>query len=353
MSGPVVFLPRISSHNFPSSRRNQGPAVFLDNSLFNPEEYASGEPGERRLWYVAVTRCQKFLNITSQKRPRKGPTDYYNEIKHNYVQDKGEISDRPKGKPTVPLNVDLLPTTYTDLSYYWRCPFEYQLRALMDFSPGVTEAYGYGQQIHNILTEIHTRALSGEILSSKEAAELVDERFHLRYTREKPLEVLRDAAKDSLKRFIDEYPNHGRYVLEAEKNFEFVDTESGALVTGNIDLLQKVEESASGEEVLTPVGIVDFKTHSWGEASDFFRNCDEAISQLRLYAIAVRDALHMEPHSAHVYFLSPKKPDESLLRDGVQEKVSVDITQDRLCRNSYTYKKHRKRHPWKYSEQAF
>lgn len=233
-------------------------------------------------------------------------------------------------EPSAPLNVDLLPTTYTDLSYFWRCPFEYQLRALMGFNPGVTESYGYGQQIHNILTEVHLKALNGEILSASEVAELADERFHLRYTRAGPLRILKGAAKDSLKRFITEYPDHGDYVLEAEKPFEFVDSESGALITGTIDLLQKVETTLSGERTLTPVGVVDFKTHGWKKASDYFRSREEAVAQLRLYAIAVREALHMEPHSAHVHFLVPKEPPDDLRKEGVQERVEVDITPERL-----------------------
>ena len=327
---PVVFLPRVSSANFPSSKRNHGPNVFLDTDMFDPKDYASGDIGERRLWYVALTRCQKFLNITSQNRKRKRPTKFYAEIKHDYVQDRGEIEDRSKIDPSTPFNVDLIPTTYTDLNYYWRCPFEYQLRALMGFKPGVNESYGYGQQIHNILTEVHSKARNGELLSGDEVAELANKRFHLRYTRNKPLEILKDAAQKSLKRFIDTYPDHGKYVLEAEKQFEFVDPESGALITGTIDLLQRIEETPLGGQTLIPVGIVDFKTHGWSKASDYFRSRKEAKEQLRLYARAVHDALNMEPHSATVHFLGPNAPSEDLQKEGVCEKVEVDISEGKL-----------------------
>jgi len=328
---PVVFLPRVSSANFPSSKRNQGPETFLDADLFDPAEYASGDEGERRLWYVALTRCRKFLHVTSPERRGKRPTEYFREIEHDYVQKAGKITERPKGEPKAPLNVDLLPTTYTDLNYFWRCPFEYQLRALMGFNPGVTESYGYGQQIHNILTEVHKKALDGQYLSAAEVAQLADERFHLRYTRDRPFEILRGAARDSLTRFIEKYPDHGQYVLQAEKPFEFVDPQSGALINGTIDLLQKVEELPSGEKVLRPVGVVDFKTHGWKKATDFFRSRDDAIAQLQLYAIAVREALHMEPHSAQVHFLCPKPPPDDLKKEGVDEDVQVDISPRRLA----------------------
>lgn len=327
---PVVFLPRVSSANFPSSRRNQGPETFLDAHLFDPAEYASGDEGERRLWYVALTRCRKFLNISSPDRHGKRATKYFREIEHNYVQRSGVIADREKGRPKVTLNVELLPTTYTDLNYFWRCPFEYQLRALMGFNPGVGEQYGYGQQIHNILTEIHKKALDAEYLTAEEVAMLADQRFHLRYTRGEPFEMMKSVAKKSLERFVEKYPDHGEYVLQAEKPFEFVDAQSGALINGTIDLLQKVEELPSGDAVLRPVGIVDFKTHGWKRPSDFFRSRDEAIAQLQLYAIAVREALHMEPRSAKVHFLGPNPPPDDLKKEGVSEEVSVDISKKQL-----------------------
>jgi DNA helicase-2/ATP-dependent DNA helicase PcrA len=327
---PVVFLPRVSSANFPSSKRNQGPETFLGADLFEPAEYAGGDEGERRLWYVALTRCRKFLHVTSPDRRGKRPTEYFKEIEHDYVQKVGAINERSKGEPKAPLNVDLLPTTYTDLNYFWRCPFEYQLRALMGFNPGVTESYGYGQQIHNILTEVHKKALDGKYLSAAEVSQLADERFHLRYTRDRPFEILKSAAQDSLTRFIEKYPDHGQYVLQAEKPFEFVDHQSGALINGTIDLLEKVEDLPSGEKVLRPVGVVDFKTHGWKKATDFFRSQDDAIAQLQLYAIAVREALHMEPQSAQVHFLCPKPPPDDLKKEGVTEDVRVDISQQRL-----------------------
>jgi len=200
----------------------------------------------------------------------------------------------------------------------------------MGFNPGVTESYGYGQQIHNVLTEIHLRALRGDHLSGDEVDQLLDTRFHLRYTRDGPLLTLKTAAKLSLKRFFNEYPDHAKYVLEAEKPFEFVDSESGALITGTIDLLQKVDETPAGERKMTPVGIVDFKTHSWRKTSDFSRDRQQAANQLRLYALAVQAALHMEPLSARVHFLGPKELPEDLKNEGVLEKVEVNIGKDQL-----------------------
>lgn len=327
---PVVFIPRVSSRNFPSSFRNRGPETFVDEHLFNPKMYASGDDGERRLWYVALTRCQKFLNITSPKRKGKKPTEYFNEIGHSYVQKFGDIENRPKGVPTPPSDVGTLPTTYSDLRYWWRCPFEYQLRSLMGFGPGVKEAYGYGQQIHNVLAELHKCAKAGTAMSTTEAMKLVEKRFHLRYTRDgliyKPLTTLREAAKKTLQLYLEKYPENSKYILEAETPFEFVDSDSGALISGTIDLLQQLD-TVTGKA--TPVAVVDFKTHKWKDLESFEQKKREVEDQLLLYAVAARRALGFDTQEARAHFLSPRRLNEDDHEKGLHDMFTVNVDKSR------------------------
>lgn len=332
---PVVFIPRVSSANFPSNKRNHGPETFLDSSHFNKKDYTSGDDGERRLWYVPLTRCRKFLNISSQDRKGKRPAIFYKEIEHDYVQKRGPVEDRKKGTPTPPANVELFPTTYSDVNYYWRCPFEYQLRNLMGFSPGVSEAYGYGKQIHNILAEIHKLVSEKKEINDKLIKDLVKKCFHLRYTRDgetfKPFSMLRDAAEEAILRFQKDYPANDKYVLESEKPFEFIEKESGALISGSIDLIEQVNETPSGETVRIPVAVVDFKAIKWpteDKIETFFRRKVEVERQIKLYAIAVQNAFGYDAKEARVHFLNKNAPPDDLIKQGVQEVIKVDITSE-------------------------
>ena len=327
---PVTFIPRVSSYHFPSSYRNRGPETFLSSDVFDSDGYASGDEGERRLWYVALTRCRKFLHITSLDRSRKRPTVYFKEISHDYIQREGRIPDRKKGEPTRPANAELLPTTYSDLETFWRCPFEYQLRSVMDFSPGVKESYGYGQQLHNALAEIHQRALDGESVTKDEAHRLIEARFHLRYTSGTPFEQLKQAAKDSIGRYLDQYPDNTEFVLRAEQPFEFVDDESGALVNGTIDLLERVEVTESGKIERDPVAVIDFKTHRWQTLDEYYATRDAVENQLRMYAIAVRKALGFAANKARAHILSPHGPPEELVDQGVTEQIDIDVSESAL-----------------------
>ena len=314
---PVVFVPRVSSANFPSSLRNRGPATFLGGELFDSGEYAGGDDGERRLWYVALTRCQRFLNISSPNRRNKRPTSYFTDIEHDIVGRDDQVVELAKDRPVPPANAQLLPTTFTELNYYWRCPFEYQLRALMGFEPGVQESYGYGQQIHNILAEIHQSALQGHTMSANQVSGLIEERFHLRYTTDgnefKPLTQLREAAKRSIVRFLDSYPDTTKFVLHAEKPFEFLDKESGALISGVVDLIERIDDTQPDSSTRIPVAIVDFKTHRWGKVEQYVLRRKEVEAQLRLYAVAAGHAWGLEARTAYAHF--PKSSTASASHD--------------------------------------
>ena len=186
---PVVFLPRISSRVFPSSLRTRPPETFLPPGSYDTGPYVGGDDGERRLWYVALTRCAKFLHISSLERRGTKPTPYFREIDHHCVFPPGsEPPEHTHINPTPPADSNLLQTTYSDLAAFRRCAREYQLRALMDFSPGVGEQFGYGQRIHDILAEVHNMAIGGDTITPDVIRQLVAQRFHLRYTRGKPFD---------------------------------------------------------------------------------------------------------------------------------------------------------------------
>jgi len=296
---PVVFVPSIFSYHFPSSRRNRGMETFLPG-----KRYATGDDGERRLWYVALTRSKKFLQVSSVSRTRCKPQSFITEINHVYVCDSSEDSTtRLRVKPVPPVNAELLPTTYSDLNYYWNCPYDYQLRRLMGFGPRISQVFGYGQQIHNLLAIVHEAARDGSVPDDEKLTKLVDDNFSLRYTAEGPFENMKKAAFVTIGNYLGAMGKKlPSLVLEVEKPFEFV--LEGALISGTIDLLEQVD-AKTGQHI--PVGVVDFKTGIDEDPKQFKERFDAANKQVILYAIAAREALRLNPRRATVHFLDTKK----------------------------------------------
>jgi DNA helicase-2/ATP-dependent DNA helicase PcrA len=319
---PVVFLPEISSRIFPSGQRNRGIEVFLQPDECNLQAYKSGDEGERRLWYVALTRSKKFLCITAVDRRGKKPTNYYSEINHVYVQDRGnDLTHRYRSNPSaVSLKIELFPTNYSDLNYYWQCPQDYRLRRLMGFGPTIGQEFGYGQQVHNLLTAIHEQAPKGGV-TIEWVERLVDERFSLRYTTGDPYELMKSAAKRTLVKYIERFKNIDKLVYYPEKPFEFVMDE--ALISGTIDLLEEINSITTERP---SVSVVEFKTGST-DTDNFEERLENVEKQLGLYALATKQALRMEPISAHTHFLSPDKLDyrEINISEEAQNRVREEV----------------------------
>ena len=323
---PVVFLPRVSSANFPSSLRNRGPDTFLEPGVFDGSVYVGGDDGERRLWYVGITRCAKFLNVSSLDRARKRPTAYFRELAHDCVRRNGEDPTiREKVGPAAPANARLIPTTYSDLATYWRCRYEYQLRALMKFSPGVREQFGYGQQVHNLLNELHEGAVRGDGVELSAVRPLVMERFHLRYTTGAPLNAMREAVVIGLERYVARYGALLREARAVEKPFELIDAESGALISGVVDLLERVNSDGAegGRDI---VGIIEFKSSRIDSEEKYLEISRAAEEQLRLYALGVRYALFMDPGHAALHIISHRDVPKEMAELGMNDRISVDVS---------------------------
>ena len=195
----------------------------------------------------------------------------------------------------------------------------------MDFSPGVGEQFGYGQRIHDILAEVHNMAIGGETITPDLIRRLVAQRFHLRYTRGKPFDILRRAASDALVRYVERAGDALSLARAAEKPFELIDRDSGALITGVVDLLERAEDSAppSQREI---IGLVDFKASRIRTMEEYEETVDAALEQLQLYAVGVSYAFDMEPAEATARILSPRPLPDELKTSGRDEwiKVAVD-----------------------------
>jgi len=334
---PVVFIPALTNRRLPSQRRNTGSEHLLrvDECVGRPS--ASGNIDEERerydeelrLWYVALTRSKKFLFISGLEYPRTRTSQFASNIQHDYVcTNPSAIFNRPQRiNPVVPVDAAILPTTFSDLRYYWECPRDYLYRRLMGFSPGVNESYGYGQQIHNMLALLHN-SIASQVVNEAWIESQVDEHFNLRYTRGAPLEAMKAAAKRVIKSYFNNDPELREKVLQAEKPFEFIFED--ALISGTIDLLNRADPTVANTRI---VEVVDFKTGKTGEDLSESERVSSVRQQLQLYAIATRDALGLDPLRATAHFLYANQPNVSIeipldadIAESMKQQISTTVS---------------------------
>lgn len=189
----VVFIPALLRNRFPQvsiGGRNVWHLIPKDG-VYGQARYEGDIEDERRLFYVAMTRSQKFLHMTwapisgKNKRYTRASEFWDNILVSKWVKRrKTDYSARQHVPPEARAGVSNVVLSFSDLKYYFECPYQFKLRILYGFNPPLEEAIGYGRSLHNALAEIHARAIRGDMPNENEVSELVQRHLHVPYAYE-------------------------------------------------------------------------------------------------------------------------------------------------------------------------
>ena len=332
MQWPAVFVPALRKNRFPS-KRHGGLNVFHvipEEAVPDADRYRGTEADEIRLFYVAVTRAQKYLHLTyspgdsAMYRARSPFFDFA--VKNQYFLTKdpdGVLANRlePRARHEVP-EVTL---SFSDLKYFFECPYEFKLRFLYGFNPPIHEALGYGKSIHDVMAEIHKRAIDGDIVSGLDADDLVDKHLNTPFAYPALRADLRRAAIRAVRRYVEENRTRLENTLYSEQQIE-VRVAPGITVDGRIDLITRLD---TGE-----TSIVDFKSTERAQAEDITRD------QLHTYAVGYQELTGRRADVLEVLNLDEKGKttremvNDSLLTD-IKDKIAdagEDLRANRLPR---------------------
>ena len=315
---PAVFMP-----SFEKRRSRPAPSLFVDDRLYDRARYSGGEEDERRAYYVAVTRSQKYLFMTGAARHETGRQRRTPYAPHPFAAEMhgSELSDTARVMPEVsasapPRHEGLIPSSFSELSLYDRCPHDYRLRHDMEFNAGVPPAFGYGTNIHNILNKIHSDYIrNGRIPTKDEISGMFDRMFYMRFAPGRQSENMRKAGMRVVENYVRTHGSDFGRILETEKRFEFV--MGGALISGSIDLLKKMDDDGRVDRL----EIIDFKTD---KRTDYQLDHRE---QVRFYAHAVQASLGYLPGRATIHYLDTEKTEDVDIGEAELETTRGSITE--------------------------
>jgi DNA helicase-2/ATP-dependent DNA helicase PcrA len=307
---PVVFMP----YCVDKSPRETDPG-YLNPKAFNFKRYHGSEEDERRLFYVGMTRAKKFLFLSYPQRLKKQayrkPSKFLSEVPDKFCITKPipDPTKRNKLKPEPSSENIQFPTSYSELSDYIRCGYDYKLRYIYNFNPELVQALGYGKQVHNIINMLHKKAQkTTKIPTLDEARDIADKHLYLRYAAEEQMETLKKSAVRSIRNYIKLWKEDFNLTVKTERAFEY-DLEN-ALISGSIDLLKR---ESIADDILE---IVDFKT---GKKRNEIE--EESHLQAQLYTIAAKEALDLNVKKAYIHYLDTGK---------IPERVQVLTTSKQL-----------------------
>jgi DNA helicase-2/ATP-dependent DNA helicase PcrA len=282
MQWPTVFIPCLRKNRFPSKRQG-GLSLFHiipEAAVADPDRYRGTVEDETRLFYVAVTRAQKYLFVSfspgSNQLYRKRSVFFDHGASQQWfsTRDTGVPADAPRLEPRARHETPNVALSFSELKYLFECPYQFKLRFLYGFNPPLHEALGYGKGLHDALSEMHKRALAGDIVADDEAEDLVNRHLHTPYAYPALRQTLHDAAVKSVGRYLDEHGSTLERTVHSEKEIQ-MHVAPGITVAGRIDLVRRLDTDE--------LSIVDFKSTARAQDEDVTRD------QLHVYAVGYEE----------------------------------------------------------------
>ncbi|WP_223158042.1 ATP-dependent helicase [Thermomonas brevis] len=323
---PVVFVVDVVPGRFPGKRSSYDgwiPEELIGNSV-GRGAYIGTSEAEARLFYTAMTRAERFLYVTGceslpggKRRNRQSVFAArlgHDELTRDSALEPEALTQSP---PRARVDSSMLPTSYSDVKYYLRCPADYRFRKGYGFSPPVPELFGYGRVVHVAIEKLH-EIYFGHAPTREEAAEIAAANFHLKHiapsrdpdTRPGAYENAKSRAQEIAAEYVDSYANDFSHRRQVEVRFEL--TAQGCLITGAIDLLMRYSDHGQ----ILEAQVIDFKTMEGGE--DVLANRDlewtEMALQVQLYAKAAREVLGEDAATGSIH----------LLKDNQRVEVPID-----------------------------
>ncbi len=259
-----------------------------------------------------MTRAQKYLHLSFSPgdSPRyTKPSEFFTfATKNQYILTaEPDLSAKGRLVPQARHAIPEVTLSFSDLKYFFECPYEFKLRLMYGFNPPLHEALGYGKSVHDVMAEVHKRALDGDIVSGLEADDLVDRHLNTPFA----YPALRDDLRRAAIRAVRSYINHNRTRLEntqySEQQIQ-VHVAPGITVDGRIDLITRLD---TGE-----TSIVDFKSTERAQAEDITRD------QLHVYAVGYQELTGRRADIVEVLNLDEKGKNK---REMVNDALLSDI----------------------------
>lgn len=328
---PQVFILRVNSRAFPASERQP---LFTFPLELMKEELPQGDfhtQEERRLFYVALTRAEERLTLTTLKEKRgKVPTFIEDILMEPALKRRDVLQLAPKvllpieekhtateeiaqkslfaalGPPKVfsriadwaetfhPAPPEPLTLSPSSVMNYRACPQQYLFEKLWSIESEAKATWTFGRVIHSTIRRAMAELKKGRRLPFEEVQRIYETEwsaigFEDHYQEE---EYKRDGL-EQLKIFYEATCESLPEIMEQEKTFE-LDLENNVIVKGRIDQINSLGHK--------DVEIVDYKTGKAKKDSEANKDL-----QLSIYAIAAKEIFELNPVRLVFHYLQDNK----------------------------------------------
>ena len=304
---PVVFMVDLISNRFPT--RNRTDEIEIPEDLIK-ETLPAGDPHiqeERRLFYVGMTRAQKYLFLTYAKnyggKRDSTPSGFLTEtgIKTEQVDSSELLRTQTQTglfgvgsgfrEPKIIKTGNFSPTflSYTQISTYLTCPLKYKFSYILNIPTPPNHALSFGSCIHNTLRDFHIQLRFRPETTYDELIDIYTKNWQ-------PLGFINEQHRmeyfENGRKLLEDYYRKNMPLkvkpLEIEKSFNI--RINGIKFGGRIDRIDPLEDGG--------VEIIDYKTGGAKSQKDVDKD-----AQVAFYALGAIEALNLKPKKLTLYYV--------------------------------------------------
>lgn len=272
---PIVFIPAMVARRFPSTMTGRERKWLIPRDLFNVGKYEGDIDGERKLFYVALTRAKEILvvsyfkKLTNKVSPSEFISEGLNLSKMIRVSRGGTL---PLCKVEKIDDIEEIQTFAAgELITYGKCPQLYRFVHVWNYQPGLDPMIGYGNTLHFCLRHAGELIRDEGYNPSSAIMQAIEDNFHLPYAGKTISENAKKTALDRLLQFVEKHDEDMKRIKEVESRIEF--PLKRATVMGKVDVILHDNENLE---------IRDYKT------SDSIISKEEVAMQVQLYTMGLR-----------------------------------------------------------------
>jgi DNA helicase-2/ATP-dependent DNA helicase PcrA len=366
---PHVFILRLSKSDFPSGARR--PKFEFPGDLMK-EEQPKGDfqiQEERRLFYVALTRAQRRLTLSTIVNRRKKPSPFLEDfLADPKIAKMDTLQSAPKVEvpvteeiagppPVVPRDpAQLFPASAADAKAYsqvalWakafhpprpeplqlsasaidayeRCPMKYMFQYVWGIRGGPHAQMTFGNVMHTTIRELVGEIRKRGKVTLEEVFAIYDRVWSSTgYPDDYQEQEYRRAGREQLEAFYRSCCAEPPDVLHQEKSFE-LPLANNVVITGRMDQVNRLGERE--------IAIVDYKT---GRPRDAEKAAEDL--QLSIYALAAVEILERAAGKLVFYNLTNNEAVESTRDAKALEATKAKIAEvaDRIRAGDFSAKR--------------
>lgn len=304
MEFPIVFVG--SMGNSPKKNSNELLEMvytqFSERKLFEPEKLVKFFDFWR-LYYVAFSRAQNMLILTTEKKESKGPgtrawpSKYFSTIYNSLVEYSPEVIDLSSFEFNVVKDTNLKESyAFTsDILMYENCALQYKVYRELGFSPVRVGSTLFGSLVHETIEDIHKAVLRGE--EHQITTENIETWFNDNYRslaeseRSYLGEPQLNVAKKQILNYVERNRKNFAFLKEAEVEVSLV--QDHFILKGKIDLLKGQENT---------VEIMDFKAEKKPDLHKERERYEQYKKQLEVYAFLVERKYGLKVNKMNLYY---------------------------------------------------